>query len=252
MKERLYIHFLMTFLIVMTCAAQKNAQKLTIKDSCKCNIDTSFANRILYANLKNTKLIVLGIGNTSNDNPWSEIYNKLWDGIKIINCSNCKVLKEIVRGHYSDSYEVEVVNDTLFLNYYFLPVDKKAFMLYQIFFTNENDSITTKYRISKGFKFADKNELLSLRKKYTSITRDSIMKEDKTFSSQKNIDLSFKRLDLFGWQLLYAAISGDNEAKDRLLNFQKYYDFIGGAYQEEFYYPGLYNELKEFHLIENK
>ena len=78
------------------------------------------------------------------------------------------------------------------------------------------------------------------------------MKEDKNLSSQKNIDLSFKRLDLLGWQLLYAAISGDNEAKDRLLNFQKYYDFIGGAYQEEFYYQGLYNEIKAFNLIENK
>ena len=31
-------------------------------------------------------------------------------------------------------------------NYYFFPVADKAFMLYQIYFTNENDSINIKYR----------------------------------------------------------------------------------------------------------
>jgi hypothetical protein len=239
--------FLFTYLIVITCAAQENVIKpspFTIKDSCLCKDDTSGQKLILQTNLKEIKIIVGGVcGADTTDSI------RTWGGVKITNCNNCKVINEfeLDNVHW---YEVKAGIDTLFLNYYVYSGIKPFILLYQIFYTNENDSIDMKYRFHKDIEFADKNKLMNLKKGYTSVTENSIMKINKNFSNQKNMDLSFERLDLLGWQLLYASISGDNEAKNRLLNFQKYYHFINGALEEEFLlYPLLFNEMKEFNLI---
>jgi hypothetical protein len=261
---KMYNYISLTLLIQfisIACYTQENAIKLTtnnvanhnivkagiltVKDSCLCKNDSLGRKLILQTSLNNNNLIITGIqGETNKDNPWGDALTNSFGGIRIINCNNCKIIKEIALDNMH-WYSVEAKSDTVLLNYYIFPIGEKPFVLYQIVYTNENDSITFKYRFHKDFDFANKNELSQLKKGYTSITRDSIGKE--------NMNLNFQKIDHLGWQLFYAAISGDAEAKKRLLNYKNYYSFINAAYEEVFLlYPCLYNELKEFQLIENK
>ena len=244
--KRLIILIFFNFILIHYSNANKynisNTNFFIPDDTCMCaSVSFDLTHKLItIAKLKNINIIVSGepiITDTINN-------FKTWGGVKIVNCNGCKIIREDTINNMNCWYSVESYNDTLFLNYYIIRNYKKPFILFQTYYTNNNDSIITNYRFYKDIKFADKNELLNLEKEYTNFNENYFNENDNLIGQEYSM-LQVKKLNKFGWQLLYSAISGDTCAMNRLCNYKKYYPFINAGWEEEFlFYVVLYKNLQ--------
>jgi hypothetical protein len=136
-----------------------------------------------------------------------------YGGINVLNCDK-NINTKISDLDNLNWFQVEAFSDTIFFNFPIKTFDIKTQILYQILLFNKNDSIQMSYRFYKNFKFATDNEKQILRKKYLSFKINDFENNWET------------KINSLGWELLFCSISGDPDARKRLLNCNKYYKDI--------------------------
>jgi hypothetical protein len=148
---------------------------------------------------------------------------KAFGGINIFNCTYKKVIDSLFEDDY---YTVHFLNDTLSLNYYSIcPQENglviKNILIYQKLYIFKLNGFRKKI-ILNPFVFLNAEQQKTLKTKYLKFKLTQLIFQ--------NNDTGL--LSEFLTQLIFGALSGDVEAKRRLLNFHTYYGTIDGAYNE--------------------
>ena len=162
--------------------------------------------------------------------------------LRIFDCCKNKKITDFWEG---DFFKIENKTDTLVLKYYeggFVQVFNGAssgfldsMPLYRLCFFERRGKLCKIKKPGPNFKKYTASELKTLRMRYRSfafVKMPDNPSETEMANAEPLVEKEMGDLFLLVKQLAMAAMSGDNEARRRLLHFEKYYGPALGAYGE--------------------
>ncbi len=212
MRQKYLLHICTLFVFVFLFLTESKAQ-----DTCRCksyptNEDTvlqDFPAVVHFQTFKTQHISVCGQANKFSETSEGYFY------VEVLDCSIGHVISDFAE---EDIYKIVAVKDTLSLYYrdQLITVKGSLDLVYGYPFRTvyyEQDSVikhTKKW--ASAFKPYNRKQLKKLRKKYLAFNVKKLPPE--------TVD---QELQTFVYQLAIGAISGDNEAENRLHNFTDFY-----------------------------